>query len=117
MTTELTLIANITALTSTTDAIVAEWLERERGEGASDNTLAAYERSLARFVAWVRDQGSSASSVAPQMIRAHKTHRLQACSPQTVNLQLAALRSFFRFLVNTVQMHSSPAASLSVSSC
>jgi site-specific recombinase XerD len=98
-------------LAETTADLAREWLEYERGEGASASTLTAYQRGLERFIDWVRANGEVVGGdITPQTIRAYKTDLLEQYSPQTVNLQLSAVRSFFRFLVNTDRLTHNPAS-------
>jgi integrase/recombinase XerD len=115
MTANLPTIIQGQALVESTKALVQEWLDYEGGEGASQNTVAAYRRGLDRFVAWLqanRAERVPPGGVAPEVIRAYKADLLRSYKPQTVNLQLSALRSFFRFLVNTGRVASNPAGEI-----
>jgi site-specific recombinase XerD len=99
-----------TALQRAQEYLLEAWLHYTRVEGLSEKTVAAYERGLKIFAEWLQDTGGQAT---PAAVREFKHGLLQAgYSPQTVNLYLAAVRSFYRFLVNTDRTQDSPAASV-----
>lgn len=109
MNTGLTIADQAQALTESLAQLVAEWLEHERQEGRSMATLKAYRRGLNTFTTWLQDHGH-AGAVTPQTVRTFKADLAEAYSPQTVNLRLSAVRSFYRFCVETDRLATSPAA-------
>jgi integrase/recombinase XerC/integrase/recombinase XerD len=91
--------------------LIAEWLQYEAARGASDTTLSAYKKSIEIFRDWVLSNGLiDPGIVKPSDIRAYKSALAEQYAPQTVNLRLSGVRSFFRFLVNTDKLLSNPAA-------
>jgi len=106
MTTGLT-VKQDRALTESAESITAEWLEFERAEGASRLTLIAYRKGLAVFEAW---RAGEVGTVTPQTVREFKADLASRYSVQTVNLRLSALRSFYRFMVNTDRLPYNPAS-------
>jgi len=91
--------------------LIAEWLNYEAGRGSSDTTLTAYKKSIEVFRDWVIDNGlQDPQVVKPSDIREFKKGLSDQYAPQTVNLRLSGVRSFFRFLVNTDRLPSNPAA-------
>lgn len=95
-------------LAKSTADLIGEWLEFEGIEGASPATLATYRKGLGIFAAWLTEQQTT-GAVTPQVVRAFKASLIETYSPQTVNLRLAAIRSFYRFLVNTDRLAINPA--------
>jgi integrase/recombinase XerD len=103
-----------------TDALVAQWLAFERMEGVSQATLDTYRRSFGIFVDWlarrVRTQsekgGGQAHVPTSTDIRAFKADLTAQYKPASVNVHLAAVRSFFRYLVNTGRLALNPAAEI-----
>jgi integrase/recombinase XerD len=87
------------ATTLDIENLIAEWLNYERNaNGASANTLAAYQRGLAIFRAWL--DGLGLEQVQPVDVVRFKTELSEKHSPQTVNLYLTSVRSFYRFCVS-----------------
>ena len=89
--------------------LINEWLDYELKKGASDPTLTAYKKGIAVFTAWVEDRGLAGRAVRPSHIREFKFDLSKEYKPQTVNLRLSAVRSFYRFLVNTDRIPFNPA--------
>lgn len=96
-------------LADNTASLVAAWLEYERQEGAAPTTLDAYRKGLDVFMAWLLATGR-AGDVTPETVRKFKAELAETYSAQTVNLRLAAVRSFFRYLVTTDRLAVNPAA-------
>ena len=85
--------------------------ERDENE-ASDNTLVAYRKGLEVFVAWLVTNGITAGKVEPANVTQFKRDLKQRYRPQTVNLRLSAVRSFYRFAVATGRMLYNPASEI-----
>jgi len=97
--------------------LINEWLHYEAGRGSSDTTLTAYKKSIEVFRDWVIENGlRDPGIVKPSDIREYKkalaeriSQKGKPLAPQTVNLRLSGVRSFFRFLVNTDHLLANPA--------
>ena len=90
--------------------LINEWLHYEAGRGSSDTTLTAYKKSIEVFRDWVIENGlQDPGIVKPSDIREYKKALAEQYAPQTVNLRLSGVRSFFRFLVNTDRLLANPA--------
>jgi len=100
------------ALTDAAPALIEQWLAWKRADGASANTIQTYRRSIDQFVDWLRESGH-AGTVTPSVVLAFKGALAQRYSVQTVNLRLSAVRSFYRWMVVTERLATSPAESIS----
>ena len=90
--------------------LINGWLNYEAGRGASDTTLRTYKKSIEVFRDWVIENGlQDPGIVKPSDIREFKKGLAEQYAPQTVNLRLSGVRSFFRFLVNTDRLLANPA--------
>jgi integrase/recombinase XerC len=91
------------------DAAIAEWLAHLRAERRySPHTLAAYERDLRQFLAFLTDHLGKKpdlgdlEALAPQDVRAFlSARRAQGVRGRSLMRQLAGVRSFARFLGRT----------------
>jgi site-specific recombinase XerD len=93
--------------------LIAEWLQYETAEGASPATLQTYKKSIDVFKGWVLANGlQDPEIVKPSDIRQYKSDLAEQYAPQTVNLRLSGVRSFFRFLVNTDRLIANPGAAV-----
>ena len=93
--------------------LIAKWLDYERKTNdASENTVKAYWRGLMSFVGWLVGGGLSSREVTPQTIESYKTDLKAKYSPQTVNLKLTAVRSFYRFMVTSGHIPYNPASEI-----
>ena len=93
--------------------IMTEWLLYEQARGSSETTRTAYKKSLEVFIAWVKVSGlQDPGMIRPSDIRQYKKDLSEKYAPQTINLRLTGVRSFFRFLVNTDRMAINPAAEI-----
>lgn len=101
---------NKTAIEVLTTEVTQEWLAYEKAEGASDNTLAAYKKGLAIWQQWLQDNGKVGAVILAGDVRQFKVDLSEQYAPQTVNLRLSAVRSFYRFLVNTNRLPFNPAS-------
>lgn len=73
------------------------WLVSERGR--SRNTVAAYRRDLAGYVTWLHERGSDVLEVGEsELIDFVAERRSSGAAPSSVARQLAAVRTFHRFL-------------------
>jgi len=111
------------AITESTITLVNEWLDWCKADGdASVLTLAAYRKGLDVFTGWLRDNPANAGIVTAGDILRYKgwlkDHPITdkndvvigTYSVQTVNLRLTAVRSFYRWMVNTDRLQFNPAA-------
>jgi integrase/recombinase XerD len=102
-----------------------QYLRHERGQ--SDNTAKTYSALLGKFTAWAEKQGLSAwTQVELKHLMAflqHERIRPPADEPKTstkrlsgesVYLEIAALRAFYRFAENEKLLPSNPAENLSL---
>ena len=93
--------------------LINEWLNYEAARGASAATLQTYKKSIEVFRDWVIENGlQDPQIVRPSDIRNFKKGLSDQYAPQTVNLRLSGVRSFFRFLVNTDRLLANPAADI-----
>jgi integrase/recombinase XerC len=91
-----------------------EHLEWERN--LSPATLNAYRREVNRFVSFARDSLGiqTPDSVKPAAVRAYLAGlHLNRLAPRSIARALAALRTYFRFLVTEDRLPSSPADTVS----
>jgi integrase/recombinase XerD len=79
-------------------------------KGVSSNTIASYRRDLVRFMAFSKSRGcKNINSVTRSMIKAFlDVLQRRGLSPSTLCRQIAALRSFYRFLVTEGLSDSDP---------
>lgn len=101
-------------------------LGHERGQAA--NTLRTYKALLDRFAAWAEAKGlAAARDVRPahlmEFLEGERTRRLaekvdpkggRRLKPESLYLQIAALRAFFRFAEDERHVTENPAANLSL---
>jgi integrase/recombinase XerD len=80
------------------DELIARWLEHAEAQGASALTLEAYRRGLEFFANWLYENYFQ-GEVTPAILQAFKKDLEEIYKPQTINLRLAAVRSFYRFAV------------------
>jgi len=90
-----------------TQDFVNRWLEGERMKGQSERTLDTYQRGFMRFGRWLADQGITAPTARD--IAHFRSDLSREYSPQTVNVTLSAIRSFYRYLVEIGSLEYSPA--------
>ena len=91
-------------------ALVEAWLQYCRdAESAADKTIVAYRKGMEIFLEWL-DVNAHTGDITPWVIVAFKGWlQERGYSPQTVNLRLAAVRSFFRWTVIAGLLERSPA--------
>lgn len=100
------------ALAIDVTALLDEWLQyRTNADNISPATRAAYRKGMSVFTGWLRDTGN-AGAVTPAVIVQFKGWLQERYSPQTVNLRLTAVRSFYRWCVITERLPMSPAESV-----
>ena len=99
-----------TALVTVDLSLVDDWLDyMAKAEGATPATVQAYQKGMCVFVSWLRETGN-VGNVTPMVLVDYKAWLATTYSPQTVNLRLSAVRSFYRWLVNTGHAPTSPGA-------
>lgn len=99
------------AITVDDMGLVDQWLDHCRNaDGATSETLTAYRKGLDVFISWLRETGIGI--VTPAIVVQFKGHLAQQYRAQTVNLRLSAVRSFYRWCVNTERLAVSPAESV-----
>jgi site-specific recombinase XerD len=87
--------------------LIEAWIDHERLRGQTDGTLAAYRRAFTQFTEWVKERGIRQPEARD--IAKYKSELAQDYAVQTVNLNLCAIRSFYRYLVNQGAIPYSPA--------
>ena len=93
--------------------LLDEWLAYCRdANGASPAILKAYRKGMEMFTGWPHDTGNT-GMVTPATVVSFKGWLAERYSPQTVNLRLSAVRSFYRRCVVTERLPTSPAESVS----
>lgn len=90
--------------------LVKSWLDHERLRGSSENTLKVYEKGIEVYLDWLEERGGIDGQPTPTHIRQFKADLLGEYSPHTVNVRLTAVRSFYRWLVNTERIMVNPAS-------
>ena len=88
--------------------LVDGWLEYERQDGASGNTLHAYHKGIRVWAGWLEDHNHG-DLITPADVRQFKSDLADRYSAQTVNLRLSAVRSFYRWMVVIGHMSVNPA--------
>ena len=101
---------NAAELTTVDTGLVDAWMDYERQDGATENTLTAYRRGLDTFASWLATNRTTPGTVTAATIRTFKSDLADQYSAQTVNLRLAAVRSFYRWLEATDRVPVNPAA-------
>lgn len=85
------------------------WLRVERGR--SRNTLAAYERDLAAYVAWLADRGTALADVREPDVADYVAHlRASGRATSSQKRALVAVRGLHRFLAEEQEGRADPAA-------
>lgn len=85
------------------------WLRVERGR--SRNTLTAYQRDLASYVAWLEQQGLTIASVSEVDVTDYVGHlRASGRATSSQKRALVAVRSLHRFLAEEQEGRADPAA-------
>lgn len=85
--------------------------------GRSPRTVEGYRKDLRDFVAWVEGRYGKRfdpRTTLPEDMRDYRQHLLtvRKAAPSTVNRGLAAIRSFFAFLVATQAVSTNPATGI-----
>lgn len=82
--------------------------------GAAEKTRRAYATDLGQFASWASAQSHDPPAVTPRVLRRYLAGLSErGCAPSTVARKLAALRSFFRTLLEHGEMAQNPADLLS----
>jgi integrase/recombinase XerC/integrase/recombinase XerD len=87
-----------------------------KAHGLADGTRRAYGFDLADFAAWADGQGSGPKDVKYRLLRRYAAHLSagaadggQELSPPTVARKLAAIRTFYRYMVEREEIEANPA--------
>jgi site-specific recombinase XerD len=87
-----------------------------KAHGLAEGTRRAYGFDLADFAAWADRQGSGPKDVQYRLVRRYAAHlsagaadRGQDLSPPTVARKLAAIRTFYRYMVEREEIEANPA--------
>jgi site-specific recombinase XerD len=87
-----------------------------KAHGLADSTRRAYGFDIADFASWASRQGSSPDAVRYRVLRRYAAHLSagaadggQALSPPTVARKLAAIRTFYRYMVEREELSANPA--------
>lgn len=100
-----------TAVELLTDELIGDWLTSERLDDKSEPTLAAYRKGIHAYRAWAAKRNLDERIATASDIRDFKSYLVECkYSAQTVNLRLAAVRSFYRWMVTTGRLPYSPAS-------
>ena len=89
--------------------LIRNWLEFEKQNGVSDNTINAYQIGINIFTDYLEDNALETGTVSPKDVLGFKSKLSESYSPQTINLRLSAVRSFYRFMVINGYLPFSPA--------
>ncbi len=83
-------------------------------KGAADNTLEAYGRDLKRYVSFLEQKGlKDARSVIPKTVIEFLVQiKQEGLSANSMNRSLAALRGFYKFLLQEKEVEESPLANI-----
>ncbi|MCB1483777.1 MAG: site-specific tyrosine recombinase XerD [Hyphomicrobiaceae bacterium] len=82
--------------------------------GAADNTIAAYERDLWDFCAFVEKQSATLDAVTSRTIQAYIQHLSQdGLSPASRARRLSAIRQLYKFLVSENEVDTDPSEGIS----
>ena len=101
-----------TAIVTDVTSLLDDWLRYCRdADDVSPATITAYRRGMEIFTDWLRDTGN-VGAVTPAAVVRFKGWLAESYSPQTVNLRLSAVRSFYRWCVVTERLPASPAESV-----
>jgi integrase/recombinase XerC len=76
---------------------------------ASPHTLRAYRADLARYAAFLAQQGASLVPSSPSLVRAHLAAEAGTTGPATLGRKLSAVRSLYRFLMREGVATANPA--------
>jgi integrase/recombinase XerD len=79
----------------------------------SDNTVAAYRNDLSQFATFVQERGADGRSVGRDFIADYILHlKKRKYASSTVARKIAAIKSFFHFLVSHGELKNDPTATL-----
>ena len=102
--------AELTPTQSTWSADLAAFDASLRARGMADKTRHAYGVDLAQLAEWAAGHGLSARALDPRMLRRFAgVISERGASKTTVARKLAAIRTFFRFLVERGELEANPA--------
>lgn len=93
--------------------LVAAWLSSCRtDDDASDATITAYRIGIEVWIDWLSGHRPESGHITPQDIEAFRAALKRRYGPKTVNLRLAAVKSFYRWMVTSGRLPVSPASEI-----
>jgi len=75
----------------------------------SPHTLRAYESDLSQFENFIREQGIKIKKIDHKLLRSYLVLLQKNCKAKTIQRKVAAIRSFFKFLVHRKICRANPA--------
>lgn len=89
---------------------LARFADESRRRGAAEKTRRAYATDLGQFAAWADAHGHDPASITPRVLRRYLAALSEhGRAPSTVARKLAALRAFFRTLLEHGEIAQNPA--------
>ncbi len=96
-----------------TEQLIEDWLADERGDLKAEPTITAYRKGIDIYKAWRVKRGIQDEHARASDIRDFRSYLTElGYAAQTVNLRLAAVRSFYRWAVNNDRLPYSPASEI-----
>src|SRR4029453_12081529 len=85
-----------------------------RAHGLSESTRRAYGFDLADFAAWAAEQDCAPDAVRYRLLRRYSAQLSEKCfAPPSIARKLAAIRTFYRYMVEREELEANPADLLS----
>lgn len=100
------------ALAIDVTSLIDGWLAHAAAaDDLAPATVRAYRKGMEHFTDWIQETGNH-GTVTPTVVLDWKRALAEEYAPQTVNLRLSAVRSFYRWAVATERLETSPAESV-----
>lgn len=91
--------------------LVEDWLAACRADDASDSTITAYRIGIEVWIEWLSARRSPGVVTPPDVVEFRSALK-RRYSAKTVNLRLAAVKSFYRWMVTAGHLPVSPASEI-----